>query len=76
MVAGELIGSFGDVHLYNNHIKYAEEQLERDYYKYKLPKLKLNKAKDMFSYTIDNFVIEDYEAYPNWTGEKKPPIAV
>jgi len=76
MIAGELIGSFGDVHLYNNHIKYAEEQLERDYYKYKLPKLKLNKAKDMFSYTIDNFVIEDYEAYPNWTGEKKPPIAV
>lgn len=76
MVAGELIGSFGDTHLYDNHIEYAEEQLERDPYKYELPKLKLNKAKDIFSYTIDDFVIEGYEAYPNWTGERKPPIAV
>lgn len=76
MVAGELIGSFGDTHLYDNHIEYAEEQLERDQYKYNLPKLKLNKAKDIFSYTIDDFVIEGYEAYPNWTGERKPPIAV
>lgn len=76
MVAGELIANLGDTHLYDNHIEYAEEQLERDPYKYDLPKLKLNKAKDIFSYTIDDFVIEGYEAYPNWTGERKPPIAV
>lgn len=76
MVAGELIGRLGDTHLYDNHIKYAEEQLTRDPQKYNLPKLKLCKPKDIFSYTIEDFLIEDYEAYPNWTGDDKPPIAV
>lgn len=76
MITGELIASLGDTHLYNNHISYAEEQITRNPKKYTLPKLKLNKAKDIFSYTIDDFVIEGYEAYPNWTGDNKPPIAV
>lgn len=36
---GELIGNFGDIHLYKNHIKQAEKQLKRSHYK--LPKLQL-----------------------------------
>lgn len=36
---GELIGNFGDIHLYKNHIKQAEKQLKRNHYK--LPKLQL-----------------------------------
>ena len=36
---GELIGNFGDLHLYNNHIKQAEEQIERD--SYDLPEAKV-----------------------------------
>jgi len=40
MIPDELIGSLGDVHLYNNHIEQAEEQLTRE--PFKLPKLSIN----------------------------------
>jgi thymidylate synthase len=40
MVPDELIGNLGDVHLYNNHIKQAEEQISRT--PYELPKLNIN----------------------------------
>jgi thymidylate synthase len=40
MIPDELIGNLGDVHLYNNHIKQAEEQLSRT--PYELPKLNIN----------------------------------
>ena len=76
MVSGELIASLGDTHLYNNHISYAKEQIVRDPNKYSLPTLSLTKAKDIFSYTIDDFKINEYNAYPNWVGSNKPPIAV
>ncbi len=36
---GELIGNFGDVHLYNNHLEQAEEQLDR--YSYDLPEVSI-----------------------------------
>jgi thymidylate synthase len=36
---GELIGSFGDVHLYKNHIEQAKEQISRE--PFNLPKLKI-----------------------------------
>jgi len=73
MVPGELIGNLGDVHIYNNHITYVEEQLGRDVYKYEQPELSLNKGKDMFSYKFDDFKILNYESYTNWRGV---PIAV
>lgn len=72
MVAGELIGNLGDTHLYSNHIEYVEKQLERES-KGNPPKLKLNKAKDIFSYKFEDFEITDYEAHSNWKGV---PIAV
>jgi thymidylate synthase len=40
MIPDELIGNLGDVHLYNNHIEQAEEQLSRT--PYELPKLNIN----------------------------------
>jgi len=40
MVPDELIGNLGDVHLYNNHIEQAEEQIDRE--PFKLPKLNIN----------------------------------
>jgi thymidylate synthase len=40
MIPDELIGSLGDVHLYNNHIEQAKEQLTRE--PFKLPKLSIN----------------------------------
>jgi thymidylate synthase len=74
MIPGTLIGDLSEVHLYDNHITYAEEQLTlRDPNKYKLPTLKLNKVESIFDYKFDDFVFENYEYYPNW---KNVPIAV
>jgi len=73
MVAGELIGNLGDTHLYSNHFEYAKKQLERDSHVGSKAVLKLNKAKDIFSYKLEDFKIEGYEAHPNW---KNVPIAV
>jgi len=73
MVPGELVGNLGDVHVYNNHIDYVEEQLGRDIHKHKQPELSLNKSKDMFSYKFEDFKVEGYDSYPNW---RKVPISV
>jgi thymidylate synthase len=62
MVPGELIGNLGDTHLYSNHIEHAKEQLFAK--TYELPQLSLRKAKDIFSYTIEDFVIENYKHSP------------
>ena len=72
MVAGELIGNLGDTHLYSNHIEFVEKQLVRESIPCS-PKLKLNKAKDIFSYKFEDFEIVGYDAHPNWKGV---PIAV
>ena len=53
MVPGELIGNLGDTHLYSNHIEYVEKQLARDSAG-NPPKLKLNKADDIFSYKFEH----------------------
>jgi len=72
MVPGELIGNLGDVHLYNTHITYAEEQVMRDVNK-NSSHLKLKKAHTIFDYTYDDFEILNYDSYPNW---KNVPISV
>ena len=59
LVAKELIWSGGDVHLYANHADLVDEQLARkpegD------PRLRIGrKADDLFSYTIDDFTVENY----------------
>jgi thymidylate synthase len=71
MIAGELIGSLGDTHVYSNHVEQIKEQLGRES-KGSSPKLVLNKAKDIFSYKFEDFTIEGYEAHPSI----KMPIAV
>ena len=60
---GELIWVGGDVHLYNNHIKQAKEQLERT--PLPLPDMKLNpKTSNIFNFLYDDFTLENYEHYP------------
>jgi thymidylate synthase len=71
MVSGELIGNLGDTHIYSNHIDQINEQLDRTSIPC-VPILKLNKAKDIFSYKFEDFTIEGYEAHPSI----KMPIAV
>lgn len=66
----ELIHNVADAHLYVNQIDAAREYIMRP--EIMSPKLKLNKAKDIFSYKIEDFIIESYNP-----GEMiKVPIAI
>ncbi|MDI9358340.1 MAG: thymidylate synthase [Phycisphaerales bacterium] len=68
---GEFIHSFGDLHLYKNHIDLAKMQLTRA--PLKMPILKLNNdIKDIFAFTYDDIQIINYEAHP----AIKAPIAI
>ena len=61
---GEFIHSFGDVHLYNDHIEQAKLQLTRS--PGPLPIMKINpNVKDIFSFTGDDFELIDYHAQPH-----------
>lgn len=68
---GEFVHTFGDVHLYHNHFDQARQQLSRDIVE-KKPTMTVNRATDIFSYTIDDFVLTDYEPHPTI----KAPVAV
>jgi thymidylate synthase len=57
---GELIGNFGDVHLYKNHIEQAEEQIDR--YSYDLPEVKLS-CYDIYRGDFDVELI-NYKSHP------------
>ena len=68
---GDFVHSFGDVHLYNNHIEQANLQLSRK--PFPLPTMKINKeVKDIFSYQFSDFTLENYESHPSI----KAPVAV
>jgi len=60
MIAGELIGNLGDVHLYKNHIQQAKEQISRE--PYKLPTIELSNV-DILKGEFD-YEIKDYESHP------------
>ncbi|WP_339633591.1 thymidylate synthase [uncultured Sneathiella sp.] len=58
---GEFIHSFGDTHLYANHLEQADTQLSR--IPGKLPSMKINPdIKDIFDFTFDDFELSGYEA--------------
>jgi len=68
---GDFVHSFGDVHLYNNHLEQAQLQLSRT--PFPLPTMKINKeVKDIFSYQFSDFTLENYESHPGI----KAPVAV
>ena len=61
---GDFIHSFGDVHLYNNHIEQAKLQLTRT--TYTLPTLQLNpQIKNIFDFQYSDFVLENYQYHPH-----------
>ena len=66
--AGEFIHTFGDVHIYNNHIDQIKEQLTRG--PYKLPTMVLNKeVTNIFDFKYEDFTLVGYEAHPHIKGE-------
>lgn len=69
--AGEFIHTFGDVHLYNNHIEQAKLQLSRE--PFALPTLHINpNVKDLFDFKFEDFTLENYQAHPHI----KAPVAI
>jgi thymidylate synthase len=68
---GEFIHTFGDVHLYNNHIEQAKLQLSRT--PFALPQIKINPAvKNIFEFKFEDFELVNYEFHPHI----KAPVAV
>jgi thymidylate synthase len=60
---GEFILTFGDVHLYLNHIEQADEQLKRS--PRALPRMELNPdVKSIFDFTYDDFKLLGYDPFP------------
>ncbi|MEA2977612.1 MAG: thymidylate synthase [Alphaproteobacteria bacterium] len=61
---GEFVHTFGDAHLYLNHLEQAQLQLSRT--PKKLPAMKLNPAvKDLFAFDYEDFTLEGYEPDPH-----------
>lgn len=68
---GEFIHSFGDVHIYNNHLEQVKLQLSRA--PFTLPQMKLNPAvSDLFQFRYEDFELLHYESHP----AIKAPVAV
>lgn len=66
--AGEFIHSFGDVHLYLNHLDQAREQLTRDFRP--LPTMKINtEIKDIFNFKYNDFKLLNYDPHPHIKAE-------
>lgn len=61
---GDFIHTFGDVHLYNNHIEQTELQLSRELRA--LPTMKLNpEITDIFEFTYEDFELINYDPHPH-----------
>jgi thymidylate synthase len=68
---GEFIHTFGDLHLYSNHIEQAKLQLTRE--PRPLPQMKLNpKVKNIDAFKFEDFELVGYDPHP----VIKAPIAV
>lgn len=65
---GDFVHTFGDVHIYSNHLEQVELQLSRE--PYKLPKMKINPdIKSIFDFKFEDFELVDYQAHPHIKGK-------
>ena len=68
---GDFVHTFGDAHLYSNHMDQVEEQLSRT--TFPLPQLVINPAVDnLFDFVYDDFELQGYESH----GPISAPVAV
>lgn len=64
---GDFIHTFGDVHIYSNHIEQVKEQLKRT--PFALPQLRINpEVKNIFGFKYEDFELVNYEAHPHIKG--------
>ena len=71
LAPGDFVHTFGDAHLYANHLEQADRQLGR--MPLPLPTMKLNPVvKDIFGFSFEDFTLCDYQCH----GGIKAPIAV
>lgn len=68
---GDFVHTFGDAHLYSNHIEQAELQLSRDFRT--LPTMQINpKVESIFDFKFEDFELQNYDPHPHI----KAPVAV
>ena len=69
--AGDFVHTFGDAHLYLNHLEQADLQLSRT--PHPLPTMRLNPdVDDLFAFSFDDFELQNYDPHPHI----KAPVAV
>jgi thymidylate synthase len=71
LMPGEFVHTFGDAHLYSNHLQQCDLQLSRE--PRPLPSMRINpQVKDIFGFRFEDFELIDYDPHPHI----KAPVAV